>query len=223
MPDKPTTEDSVLYQSAEHDAVVLVHGIWMNGMLMRFLARQLEKRGFSAATISYRFLKKSPAENARQLYKLIMSMPQQRVHLVGHSLGGIVILHLLDQFDDLPAGRVVLIGSPVQGNAFARQLAENRWSRLLLGRSTEAGVLGGAPLYQGERELGIIRGTIRLGFVALVRKPGETNDGVVSESETMLSGASDYAALPLSHSMLIFSRRSADLVAQFLKRGRFSN
>ena len=113
------------------------------------------------------------------------------------------------------------MGSPVRGSAFAKQLAANRWSSLLLGRSVDAGVLGGAPVYQDERELGIIRGTIRLGAAALVRRPGETNDGVVSESETMINGANDYIDLPLSHSMLIFSRRSADLITQFLKHGRF--
>lgn len=209
-------------EATEQEAVVLVHGIWMNGLLMGFLAKQLKKRGYSAFTISYRFLRKSPMENAQQLYDLVKKLPHHRIHLVGHSLGGIVIMHLLDRYNDLPEGRVVLIGSPVRGSAFARQLAANAWSRQLLGRSTEAGVLGGAPIYCGVKELGIIRGTIRLGMAALVRKPGETNDGVVSESETMLDGAKDYAELPLSHSMLIFSRRSADLVSQFLKTGRFS-
>jgi len=189
---------------------------------MGFLAKQLRKRGFDASTISYRSLKKSPAENARKVHELIKNLPNPVVHLVGHSLGGIVILHLLDQYDDIPDGRVVLMGSPVRGSAFAKQLAGNRWSRLLLGRSTEDGVLGGAPVYQDERELGIIRGTVRLGAAALVRKPGETNDGVVSESETMINGANDYVDLPLSHSMLIFSRRSAELIKHFLNNGRFS-
>ena len=205
------------------DAVVLVHGIWMNGLMMSFLAKQLEKRGFDTATISYRSLKKAPAENAKQVYELIKKLPNKRVHLVGHSLGGIVLLHLLDRYDDIPDGRVVLIGSPVRGSAFAKQLAANRWSSLLLGRSVDAGVLGGAPVYHDARELGIIRGTVRLGAAALVRKPGETNDGVVSESETMINGANDYIDLPLSHSMLIFSRRSADLITQFLNNGRFSH
>ncbi len=204
------------------DAVVLVHGIWMNGLMMSYLAKQLSKRGFDSFTISYRSLKDAPAENAERVYELIKSLPNERIHLVGHSLGGIVLLHLLDRYKDIPDGRVVLIGSPVRGSAFAKQLASNKWSTLLLGRSTEAGVLGGAPVSKDERELGIIRGTIRLGAAALVRKPGETNDGVVSESETMINGANDYIDLPLSHSMLIFSRRSADLIAQFLNHGRFS-
>ncbi|MEE9332521.1 MAG: alpha/beta fold hydrolase [Granulosicoccaceae bacterium] len=219
-----STESSLDASSdaSDKDAVVLVHGIWMNGLMMSFLAKQLNKRGFDSVTISYRSLKKAPAENAERVHELIKKLPNKRVHLVGHSLGGIVILHLLDRYDDIPDGRVVLMGSPVRGSAFARQLAANRWSSLLLGRSVDAGVLGGAPVYQDKRELGIIRGTIRLGAAALVRKPGETNDGVVSESETMISGANDYTDLPLSHSMLIFSRRSANLVAHFLNHGCFS-
>ena len=44
-----------------------------------------------------------------------------RVHLVGHSMGGVLILRALQADPGMPPGRVVLMGAPVRGSAVARR------------------------------------------------------------------------------------------------------
>ncbi len=132
-----------------------------------------------------------------------------------------MILHLLHEHPDLAIDKVVLIGSPVRGSHVARRVHESPALRRLLGRSIEKGLLGGAPEFTTKRPLGIITGNGKLGITALLYPVGEDSDGVVRESETLIDNATDRICLPLSHSILIFSRQCTDYVARFLTLGRF--
>ncbi|ASJ75575.1 esterase/lipase family protein [Granulosicoccus antarcticus] len=200
---------------------VLVHGIWMHGVVMRVMGRMLEARGFRTHSVSYNFLKRNPAENARKLHDEIGVLGAKSINLVGHSLGGIVILHLLHEYPELAVNKVVLIGSPVRGSYVASRVNNSPALRRLLGRSIEGGLLGGAPGFAAGRPLGIITGNGKLGITSLLYPVGTQSDGVVRESETLIDNASDRICLPLSHSTLIFSRQCTDYVARFLTLGRF--
>ncbi len=203
------------------ELTVLVHGIWMQGVFMKVMGRMLERRGFRTHSVSYDFLNRTPSDNAQALFDDIGRLGARRVNLVGHSLGGIVILHLLHQHPEMDVGKVVLIGSPVRGSYVAGRLHNTKLLRPLLGQSVEKGLLGGAPEYRSNRPLGIISGTGRLGVSALLYPAGGNSDGVVRESETMIDKATDRISLPLSHSTMIFSRQCTDYVARFLTTGRF--
>lgn len=210
---RPTTESD--------EVTVLVHGLWMQGVMMKVMGGMLELKGFRTHSVNYDFLTNSPASNAKALYQKIGELGARRVNLVGHSLGGIVILHLLHQFPECQVGKIVLIGSPVRGSDVARRLHRHRVMRPLLGRSTEGGLLGGAPLYEGKIPIGVITGSGRLAITALLHPTGDKSDGVVRESETYLENATDRISVARSHSTMIFSRQCAELVANFLRFGRF--
>ncbi len=206
---------------APDQVTVLVHGIWMQGVMMRVMGKMLEARGFRTHSVSYDFLKNTPEQNADSLYKEIGELGARRINLVGHSLGGIVILHLLHRYPDIDIDKVVLIGSPVRGSYVARRVYDTQMLRPLLGRSIEKGLLGGAPEFACKRPLGIITGSGNLGLSALLYPTGDDSDGVVRESETLIDNATDRVRLPLSHSTMIFSRECTDYVARFLSLGRF--
>ncbi len=126
------------------ELVVLVHGIWMTGLEMGLLARRLVATGFVTRRFFYPSLRNSPAENARRLDRYLQRLQAERIHLVAHSLGGILLLHLFDNYTNLPEGRVVLMGSPVLGSRVAQRLDAIPGLRLLLGRSGVSGLLGDA-------------------------------------------------------------------------------
>lgn len=206
---------------APDEITVLVHGLWMQGVFMKVMGRMLEAHGFRTHSVSYDFLNNSPEDNARTLFDRIGELGARRVNLVGHSLGGIVILHFLHQFPDTPIGKVVLIGSPVRGSYVAKRIHRNRVLRPFLGRSTEKGLLGGAPRFAGHVPLGIITGSGQLAMSALLYPSGDKSDGVVRETETIIENATDRISVKKSHSSMIFSRHCAELVANFLTFGRF--
>jgi len=204
------------------ERVVLVHGIWMTGLEMFFLRRRLEACGFDIERFHYASLGRTPVENAEALAGFIRGLDVGRLHLVAHSLGGIVLMHLFERFPDLPPGRVVLLGSPVQGSGVARRLSRLPLLRHCLGRSIQLGLLGDVPPWQGERELGVIAGTGGVGIGTLVGGLDKPSDGTVAVTETRLAGASDYCDLPASHTGLVFSSKVADAVCCFLKTGNFT-
>lgn len=204
------------------EPIVLVHGIWMHGIVMRVMAQYLRRQGFQTHELSYDFLQRSPAENADRLAERIEALNASRVHIVAHSLGGIVTLHLLDRHPELAIGKVVLLGSPARGSGVARQLYANPLLRPLLGRSVESGLLGGAPAWRGDRPLGVINGSGKLGLSQLLYGSGEDSDGVVAASETLHDAATDSAVVPRSHSTMLFSRTCAELVGRFVRSGSFA-
>jgi len=203
------------------ERVVLVHGIWMPALVMAGLGRRLAGCGFRPLHFGYSDLRASPAENAAGLHAFIQGLGADCVHLLAHSLGGIVVLHLFERFPQQPPGRVLLLGSPVLGSGVARRLASTVGLRRLLGSSGERGLLGGAPGWRGERDLGVIAGTRGPGLGTLVGGIAKPNDGTVAVAETRLEGAVDFLTLPVSHAGLLLSGRVAGACCRFLHQGRF--
>jgi pimeloyl-ACP methyl ester carboxylesterase len=202
--------------------VVLVHGLWMNGMEMAWLGRRLAHCGFQPRRFVYADLRQSPAQNAALLHQWQRQLPGEQIHFVAHSLGGIVLLHLFNRYvAQQRPGRVVLLGSPVRGSHAARRLATHCRLGLLLGKSTQDGLLGGAPEWDGARELGVISGSLGFGLGRLLGALQRPHDGTVCEAETLLPTMSDHLSLPVSHLSMLTSTAVADAVCWFLKTGRF--
>jgi pimeloyl-ACP methyl ester carboxylesterase len=203
------------------DRAVLVHGIWMSGLEMSLLQQRIRACGFDCHRFHYSSLKLTPAQSAAELHGFLQHLGTGTIHLVAHSLGGIVLLHLFSRFPQQQPGRVVMLGTPVRGSAVAGRLARGGVLRKVLGRSTEAGLLGDVPEWTGGRELGIIAGTQALGLGRLVGGLEQPSDGTVAVVETRLRGASAYLPLRVSHTGLLFSRRTAQATCRFLRTGSF--
>ena len=152
------------------------------------------------------------------------------MHLVGHSLGGLVILQLFDGMASnrvatgltLPPGRIVLLGCPARGSQAARNLAQRRFGRYMLGRTGREALLASRErTWGGARDLGVIAGDLPLGFGRLVGPFDEPNDGTVMVSETEIVGARQHLTIHTSHSALVYSGAVARHTAAFLRDGRF--
>lgn len=200
---------------------MLVHGIWMIGADLMLLRHRLQAAGFSCFVFRYPSLRKTPAENARRLQQFLNTLEADRVHLVAHSLGGMIALHLFEQNPDQCPGRIVLLGSPVQGSGVAHQLARHGLTRMLLGRSVKRALLGEGPGWRGDRSLGVIAGHKSMGVGQVTGGLEGPNDGTVAVSETHLPNATDHISVDVSHMGLLFSRRVADQVIWFLRKGQF--
>ena len=102
-------------QRTQQEAVILAHGMWMGGWAMQGLRLLLSRRGYAACAFSYRSLAQGLDEHARLLAVRMAEVRQPLVHLVGHSLGGLVILRYLRNYGEERIGRIVLMGTPARG------------------------------------------------------------------------------------------------------------
>ena len=193
----------------------------MTGLEMQPLARRLRACGYNTVVFRYRSLRRPLDWNAQRLMRLVRRQGPGTVHLAGHSLGGLVILRALQDCPNLVAGRIVLLGSPVNGSLIAQRLYRQRWSRWLVGCSTEHGLLGDGPRWQGSLELGVIAGTLPVGVGQLLGGFTGANDGTVALSETVIDAANASVVIRTTHMGLLFSVPVAEAVCRFFATGCF--
>lgn len=207
--------------SAPAETVVLVHGLWMHGIVFALMRRRLARAGFRTLTWSYPSVRRHLKANADALARFLAGLDAERLHLVGHSLGGLVILTSLARHPDPRVRRVVLIGSPCSGSHSARDLLHVPGVALLVGKSVRDW-LSCAPLPDlAGVDIGVIAGTRGIGIPGALVGLAAPNDGVVTVAETRLEQACDTVELPLNHTEMLFSRVAAKHVAGFLRDGRF--
>ena len=206
--------------------VVYVHGLWLTGIEGSFLRKRLGKdlkaqtRAFSYASVA-----SSISANARALGTFLSTLNADTLHVVGHSLGGLVILKLFETGEGarLPPGRLVFLGSPLNGSRAALNLARVPFGRNLLGRGVEEELLSSRTRrWDGQRELGVIAGNLSLGLGRLVGAFGAPSDGTIFVEETRLAGITEHLVMPVSHSGLPFSKSVALKTGAFLRSGKFS-
>src|SRR5262245_61794524 len=102
--------------------VVVVHGLWMTGAVFALLRLRLARFGYRVAAFSYPSTRLTLDEIASRLARFVAVLGAARVDLVGHSLGGLAVLHMLAAEFQAPAGRVVLLGAPVAGSRAAARI-----------------------------------------------------------------------------------------------------
>jgi pimeloyl-ACP methyl ester carboxylesterase len=201
--------------------VLLLHGLWMSRVAMLPLATRLAAAGFRTHTLTYRSVARDLRDHLLRIDRAVAGMGTEKLHIVAHSMGGLVALAYLAQARQGLAERLVLLGSPVAGCLAGRTLASHPSLGAVLGAS--------AALWRDHRGLALpkgveacaIAGTGRIGigrfFVALP----EANDGVVMVAETRLPGLAAHLVLPVSHSAMLVAPRVAAETVHFLRHGCF--
>lgn len=201
--------------------VIVVHGLWVHGLAMSYLVHRISGCGFAASTWSYPSMRLTLAENAERLAMHCEGLAAKNLHIVGHSMGGLVALKMLELAPSIRCERLLLLGTPYTGSAAAKRLGEFPGGDLLLGRSIAQWLREPRPGIRAGA-VGVIAGTRGLGLGALITPDlPQPNDGVVALEETVLPVEAARIALPVSHSEMLFSAEVARQCCAFLRCGRF--
>lgn len=206
------------------ETVVLVHGLWMGSWVMSAMGMRLRRCGFHTAFFSYPSMSSSLSRNALYLSGFVASLAASRIHFVGHSLGGLLILQMLAEFPEPRVGRVILAGSPYGACSVGTKLSRRGPGRHILGRSMlqwldQAGTMH--TTHNHPYELGVIAGCRSLGAGRLIARLPVPNDGVVTVEETRIPNVRDEIVLNVSHSQMLVSPEVARQVSAFLEQGHF--
>jgi pimeloyl-ACP methyl ester carboxylesterase len=205
------------------ETVVLVHGFFRSGSDMRFLARELEKRGYRV------FVPNLPSvlQNVRKCSDVLAQIIEKNVpaegvvHFVGHSMGGLVIRDYLSRHVFKRLGRVVLIGTPSGGSPYANFLLKIPFLRRIFTALADIATPGleiDEPRNVPAPEVGIIIGTT--GFLRKFILSGD-HDGLVPAESVRRVTANDEIVVPFHHEKIHWRTGTAEAVALFLETGKF--
>lgn len=134
--------------------VLLVHGYLGSTATWATVARQLHEAGFANVfTLRYNTLTGTIPDIAAQLghaaYEAIERTGERRVHLVGHSLGGLVTRYAVQRLGlAADAWGVVTVATPHRGSAFAYAAVGAAGAQMRPGAELLAGL---PPLQSTER------------------------------------------------------------------------
>lgn len=202
---------------------MLIHGILMNPFEMRYLGGQLSKAGLKVHYVYYQSVLKTAAQNAQAIHTKIEKLKLDNLHIIAHSLGGIIAMHLFDQFSDIPKGRVVMLGSPVNGSWIAQKIQDWPIISPILAQSMPSALSGeDVPQWHSKRDWGMIAGTKNQGLGFLTGGMPSKSDGTVLLEETQHPEQREHTTVNTSHTGLLFSKEVAQLASSFLQTGTFN-
>lgn len=212
------------------EVIVLMHGLMRTSGSMRDIAKEVERANRLAADLapdgkapnriaigySYASTRTSLDAHAAAFRETIENLPgNPRISAVGHSMGNIVLRHAIADWQRKgdPKGvlprlqRVVMLGPPNQGSAFAKSLSRLGLFETITGHS---GLQLGQVWEEIQKELAtppcpfvIVAGDISSLPIQNPLLDGRPSDGVVTIEEASLDGAEDLITVPLLHSFLM--------------------
>lgn len=209
--------DSSLRTRERPETVILLHGLGGTDWNLRYLGGRLSRSGLQVKYHSYPSRKGRLEDAARGLADVVERTGGDRVHLAGHSLGGIVIAKMLEAAPSPKVDRLALIGCPIRGSAAVATLLRTRIGRILIGPVAGEGIVERRPRVPAGREILVVAGTLPLGVGFLIGLP-RPHDGWIRVPETHVDG-SRVVLSRAWHFGMLFSRRVADSLVAFFNGG----
>ncbi len=199
----------------QQDTVVLLHGLGGTRLDMWRMARRLKGLGFNVRNWGYRSLGNRIETHAERLGEFLMKLSQERlgkIHIVTHSMGGIITRAMLAEHNIECLGRVVMIAPPHQGSHAARKL--NRFfgwlsPSLLQLSDVESSFVNRLPNSFAKRQ-------VEFAIIESIR------DRVIVQGGVLLDGHSDYAKVNAHHGVAPMYDETIRLVENFLVNGKFN-
>lgn len=210
------------------ETVILLHGMGRSRFSMSLLAARLRKHGYHTINCGYPSTSKTIEILSDKYLTPVIERSKQagaeKIHLVSHSLGGIIARYYL-QGNELPVGsRVVMLSPPNKGSEVADAM-KSRWLyRLMTGPAGQ--VLGTGVDSMPNRlkpvagEVGVIIGNQSSDPWFNHLFPGE-HDGKVSVDRSRLDEMMDFLVVRQGHTFIMNSMAVMNQVVYFLEHGRF--
>jgi len=190
--------------------VILVHGLGGWPSLMQPLARRLQHRGFETRCWGYASTRSGINHSAGLLRDYLLEHYSDcpgKVHLVTHSMGGIL-------------ARIAITGSPVNGRLLMLAPPNHgspvaRWLSVCLGRicqplrelsDDKSSFVNRLPALPADIESGVI---------------AAASDRVLPPGSTQIANANHHITVDAGHTSMLFQPGVAAHCARFLEHGAF--
>jgi triacylglycerol lipase len=201
------------------ETIVLLHGQGRTRLSMVILSKRFRSAGYQTLNFPYNQTIDSLDEISGQLIEFIgKKVKTTNYHLIGHSLGNVIIRNAFRK--DYPAGlgKVVMLAPPNQPAHLAKRLKKNPVYRIFTGDS-------GQKLSEEEFYRDLPVPTVPFGVIAGDKGQSltfsEPNDAVVTVVSTKLDGMADWLLLHHGHTFIMNCKDTFEHCRSFIEHGRF--
>ncbi|WP_245684750.1 alpha/beta hydrolase [Orenia metallireducens] len=209
--------------------VILIHGYNKNQKDMITLKENLTKLGYNGLLVSlpltFKRIEYCTSLFEERVEEIIPTLDKnEKISLVGHSTGGLIIRHFLSKTKHTAKiDRSVLIATPNQGSQLATIAAKLSTTFTKVFKTLDS-------LHPNNiKKLNLKDiSTVEVGAIAgnksnllLGKLLAEENDGRVQISSVNYYGLKDFIILPYGHKEIHHQFRTAELVDSFLRIGQF--
>lgn len=210
------------------ERVLLIHGFHRTYNDMTPLRTFLMAKGYKVSRINLPLTFTTIEEATKALTeiaekKIPRLRPGEKIHLVGHSTGGLIIRHFLAVSDFLPyVGRCVLIATPNQGYKLAETAAKISKTYVSIYKTMNSLIpenVQQLDLIGNEVEIGAIAGTKGLPIISNFIEG--VNDGRLEVDAVLYEELKDFITIPFHHLQIHKREETAELVDLFLRTGSF--
>ncbi len=210
------------------EGVLFLHGIARRARSMRALERAFGAEGYATLNLDYPARRLALADLADWTAQRLDAFadPLARLHVVTHSMGGLVARGLITRYRPPQLGRVVMLGPPNQGSEVADRLQHLALYRRFFGPAGLELVTRRGPALEDllgpvDYPLGVIAGDRTLyPLASLLWLPGP-DDGRVTVARTKLPGMSAHRTLHATHATMMWNRTAIRESLHFVREGRF--
>ena len=211
------------------EGVILLHGLGRSALAMWPLARRLRRAGYVVVNQGYPSRRHSIGRLAHDYvgdaFERMADKPVSRIHVVTHSMGGILLRYWLQHHQPENLGRIVMLAPPNQGSELVDYIRRIPLFEKIMGPASvqlgtdQHGVPRQLPPLQAE--VGVITGT-RNASPWLNRVFGGQHDGKVSVRSARLPEMTDFRVMEVGHTFIMVNRNVTEEIQHFLAHGSFS-
>jgi pimeloyl-ACP methyl ester carboxylesterase len=211
------------------EGVVLLHGIGRTSRSLRKLERSLQQAGLATLNLTYASRKKPLEQLAEDIHPAITRFAKSidgPLHVVGHSMGGLLARVYVARYRPTRLGRVVMLGTPNGGSEIADLLQGSLLYRSYYGPAGQQ--LTTLPddtlalLPPVDYPVGVVAGNRALNPIAWRSRLPRPHDGCVSVESSKLAGMADHITIKATHIGLSRHTDAIRHTISFLSEGRFN-
>ncbi|NGX51478.1 MAG: hypothetical protein K1060chlam2_01344 [Chlamydiae bacterium] len=208
--------------AGEEGRIICIHGFMRTHRNMSRIEGAFQKEGREVINWEYASRSKTIEEHGADLVMMLQEAaaerPEEPIHFITHSLGGIIVRAALNHPDcpmEAKIGKAVLIAPPNQGSIFARKCKRFPLFRRMMGEYAGLELMN-TPNFEdigqfpSSKEVLIIAG--KLGFNPFIEG---RNDGKVAVEETLLTTPHNHHIVSAGHSWICYSSEVIRLAKAF--------